>query len=484
MGYLSRSLWSAGALVLVAGAVGAYAYFGAYRTGLEEQRIKLESIKLFSVDPNEVEGGEVTAKGGIVRFGRSPHGWMIQQPIETLADRYAIQQLLVETLLATSEATVELEVSPEGLGKFGLDPPKVRVVLDLRDGHRAELRLGTKNEFDGRYYAQNPVLPTLGLVDQRVLKGTEKDLYALRDKRVILFDRDQLKALVVHKGPATRFRLERRPDQGWGLIAAGATERADPFEVGRILDALRDLRAQAFVDDSGSSDPALLGRFGLGSPDYRVVLERPEGGDLVLALGQVRGADGVPHSYARVEGGRAIAEVGDLFYRSVDRDPIELVDRRVLDLDPAEIARLTVDGPSGHLELVREGASGEELRWSLKGPSASAASTPRVNALLYALGSLKAQRIDTHDPGPGELRRAGLSPAEWTVAAYDASGEALGTLWVGRTTPSDKGSRFVTRAGSKVIVTARSEDLSALPASAAALTDEPGPSAPAPDASP
>lgn len=468
MRYLSRSLWSAATFVAVAGGVGAYAYFGTYRGGLEEQRLKLESIKFFSVDPNEVEGGEVMAKGGVVRFGRSPHGWMIQQPIETRADRYAIQQLLVETLLATSEATVELDVTPESLSKYGLDPPQVRVALDLRDGQRAELRVGHKNEFDGRYYAQNPVLPTLGLVDVRVLKGTEKDLYALRDKRLLTFDREQVKALAVEKEGRGLYRLEKRADGSW-FTRGQAEAVADPFEVGRLLDGLRDLRAKAFVDDSGSQDPALLGRYGLATPTFRAVLELGEGPPSALRLGVVRDAEGVRKWYLMVEGGPAIGEVDEAFSRSLDRDPLELHDRRVLDLDPARVAQLKLVTPAESFEVKQGQTEANETVWTVVGEPPARVPSHRVNALLYALATLKARKVDTHDPGPAELARAGLSPPILTVTALDAAGEVIASLALGRLSPADSKARLVMGQGSKKIVTVAVTDLEALPESRAGL---------------
>jgi hypothetical protein len=468
MRYLSRSLWSAAALVAVAGGVGAYAYFGTYRAGLEEQRLKLESIKFFSVDPNEVEGGEVLAKGGLVRFGRSPHGWMIQQPIETRADRYAIQQLLVETLLATSEATVELEVTPESLAKYGLDPPQVRVALDLRDGHRAELRVGHKNEFDGRYYAQNPVLPTLGLVDARVLKGTEKDLYALRDKRLLTFDREQVSALSVQRDAQVLYRLEKRPDQSW-LTRAQTEAVADPFEVGRLLDGVRDLRAKAFVDDSGSQDPALLARYGLANPTLRAVLEVGTAPPVILRLGTVKDADGVPKWYGMVEGGHPIGEVDEAFSRSLDRDPLELHDRRVLDLDPARVAQLRVVTPSETFEIKQGQTEANEAVWTVAGDPPARAPSHRINAMLYALATLKANKVDTHDPGPAELNRAGLSTPSMAITAIDAAGGPIATLLIGRLSPSDSKARLVMGQGSKKVVTVTAADLEALPKTRAEL---------------
>ena len=89
MSQARKSLVTMLVLLLVAGGVGAYAYFGVYKTGLKEDEQKGQDAKIFAFDKARVKSVSLTVKGkgAVIKFDKVDDQWQIVSPIQARADK-------------------------------------------------------------------------------------------------------------------------------------------------------------------------------------------------------------------------------------------------------------------------------------------------------------------------------------------------------------------------------------------------------------
>jgi hypothetical protein len=453
MRYLSRVLLSAGGLVAVGAAVGVYAYFGAYQGSVEERARLIEESVLLKVDPGYVVGGEVTAKGQTTKFKRTRSGYTITEPVEAPGDTAVFDRMI--------NAIADLKISSElaegsNRAKFGLEKPAVRIVLEIFEAPKIELRVGAKNAFDGRYYVENVETKRVGLAEPDFLKRLDHDTHALRDKQVLSIDPGTVLGYETVKDGKVLYRLDKKGDEFF--LIAPEVKPADHLEVVRLLDELLNLRVKQFVDDSGTGDPSFLAKYGLEVPPYRVTFKLTNDRALSLPIGSARDETQLTHWYTRVEGTRPLVEIHEAFYKLIDRPAVDLEDRQVVRFAPEQVARIVIAHKGAEpIELAKSGAES----WALEKPKKSPAKAFKVSALIYALSNLRAQSFHATNATAEDLKRAdvGLS----TVTLKDAANKELATLILGRELGS---TAYAMSKGSKRIDVVEASQLIAIPRSA------------------
>ena len=185
-------------------------------------------------------GGTVLEKKG--------EDWRIIKPIDFPADHAAIDDLLSGVEFLESKRVIEGKP-----GDYGLDKP--RVVVKVGD---VQLAVGKDDASGKAVYVQRTGDGRVFVVDKHFADQVDKNVDALRDRRVFAFDRAEVKTVeiegIVLKHEGTLWRL---PD---GV-------RTDSAKMGDLLKALEDLRVQSFTPCGASRKIAVDGK---AAPDVCV----------------------------------------------------------------------------------------------------------------------------------------------------------------------------------------------------------------------
>lgn len=443
----AKLLWSLGAALVLAAALGLYAYFGVFEREQAEIAAKESESKLFSLDPEAVTRLEVSAKGETTALEKKEGRWWIVSPLSARADDDAVRRMLSDLERARHLRVVQEEGE---MRQFGLEPPSVRVEAKTADGTSAHVSLGLRNTFDSTYYASNRPGRVVA-ASSALLYALEKTTFDLRDKKLVPWELSEVERFAVEK--ATRLEVARA-DGGWKILAP-KEERADDKEVEDVVRKLLDLRAKAFPKREVQE---------LGTPYATLVLSGRDGDTRTLRFWK----EG-DKAYAQPTGGD-LAEIDTSSLEPLDKDAEALRDRRIAPFDTETIARIEVQTRDEKFTLVRQ--DGE---WSIterETPEGGASQAPspakrwKVNAGLTNLSRLNPEEIL-----PAErAAEHGLEPPARTVRIYDAEGAPVGVYHFGNET-SDHA--FVRVEGHEGVLKVRARSIFNVPRNLAEVEEPP-----------
>jgi|GEM_PF-87907 len=367
----------------------------------------------------------VPASGREVSVERDGENWRLMKPAAAAADRQACDDMA--NRLSGIEIKAFVEDAPKDLAAYGLAKPELSVALRLQAEAPAEEKKDEAKDKDAKKDGQKPeekkaaegkALDALlfgNVCPAGVVAGADAGArfrYAKRAADPVVFAvpadaadrllagplafRDRTVLKIAAKDKASRLSVVRgelryaaeRKDGKW-MLTSPVGEEADSGAAGRLVDRLTDLSADK-VAAEGLKDKDLA-EFGLDKPSASVELTVETGADPKthrLLLGKASSAGG---AYATVAGGELVYE---LSRAAVDDLGAELVRRELLDFDKAKAQRITVARKGGELVLARTGQG-----WSIEKPApAGPASAAKVDALLGALATLRAERVAEYAP--------------------------------------------------------------------------------------
>ncbi len=259
--------------VSVGGASDVLQLAGSFKTALEKGTLDLREKRVALFDEAHVSGLSVELGEKHYVLRREGAIWKLKSPLADRADELTVNRLLgaVRNLRALRFAT-DL-ANPVEDERYGLSAPELKVVVELRNGSRQTLVLGSA-EIDGRrtHFARRKEATSIAEVPDNLLRDLDASTFDLRNKQPLSFDRQQVKKIRVASGDET-FELERvasaKPDAGaepgadddW-QIAGLTPAKAREWKVSGMLWALSTMKATRFADEN----PTDLAQYGLAQP--------------------------------------------------------------------------------------------------------------------------------------------------------------------------------------------------------------------------
>ena len=408
-------------LFAVALALGAFVWF--YEIQGEESRLEAEEAtkRLFvGIDPDAIERiALVTEDDRQAVIERRDGVWRVAEPVDFPGDATTLDGMATALANLTSEGSID---DPQDFAVYGLDDDE-RVVRFTAGGTEYGLRLGAKTPVGSNSYVATLDSDRVEMVPSYRLNSLKRDLDALRDSRVLAFDRSAVEAIRL-AWPGGGVRLERR-DGGWRLLEP-LEGPADDATVDTLLSDLSFLRADGFVDEP--------------PPDSESGLDRPEF-EAILQLGRESAEAGEAEQESEaaqpVEIGFRLGSVQDGTHR-LARGALETLYRireeRLADFPRnlvayrfKELARFSASEAEAFELIFQEGAETLTIRgergesgWTTA-PDAMAAG--KAGRLVSELSRLDGIDIAADAMEEAELAELGLAPPRVRLAVYGEAEE-------------------------------------------------------------
>ena len=184
-------------------------------------------------------------------------------------------------------------------------------------------------------------------------------------------------------------------------ITAPIQAAASAYDVNRVVDLLRDLKAKSSFSPK---DPDAVGTeiTGLDEPPWTVELVDEDGRAFALQVGRRRPLGARDETYVRVAGEDRVYVVARDFTGPIDKTPKDFRDKTVLDLYTGDIVRLRAEGREV-FELEKTDGN-----WKMVQPTAALADADEVKTILEAVASVEAEQFVADEAA--SLGRYGLEP--------------------------------------------------------------------------
>ena len=215
--------WSTLALVVVfAGLVG-YIYFVDSKQEPGGSTVKEKPFG--SLQADDIEEVQVkSADGETTRLQKTDGKWQVVEPVKTDADTSEL------TTIASSIATFEInrvvDENATDLKQYGLEPVRLEVAFRSKGQKDLKhLQIGEKTPTGTDLYARFPDQKRVFLVSSFLDTTFNKNTFALRDRRILIFDRNKVDGLELTSGAlfSVKVALSATDRVGASLTAATVT---------------------------------------------------------------------------------------------------------------------------------------------------------------------------------------------------------------------------------------------------------------------
>jgi hypothetical protein len=373
-----RGLRSLLVLLLVAGAVGWYAYRDSSRP-LDTGEPKRD--KVFTVEADKIEEIALKSESGErTRLQKAGNDWKIVSPAGVAPDANEVSSLA--SGIASLDTDRVVDENPPDLKEYGLAQPRIEVTFKT-GGKEQTLLIGQKTPPGTDLYAKRGDEKKVFLIPGHLESTFNKTTFDLREKAAVKVDRDKLDSLEFTAGDKTvRFV---KPAAEW-QIAAPVQARADFSAIEGIVSRLAGLQMKSVIDTPdpdgkkyGFDKPAATVTFGTGSSQASLVIGGP------AAEGTV---------YARDRSRPAIFTIESAVLDELKKDPSEYRQKDLFDARSFNASRLEIvrAGQTYAFEKTRvknkEGQ--DEEKWRQLTPQPRELDQPRFDALLSALTNMRA----------------------------------------------------------------------------------------------
>lgn len=364
-------------LVLVLAGLAGYIYF----IDSKEEPGSSDKEKVFgSVTADDIEEIQVkSADGENSRLQKSDGKWQLVEPVKAAADEGEASSLA--SSLASLEVNRVVDENAAALAEYGLEPARLEVGFKKKgDANEQRVLIGEKTPTGGDLYARAKDSKRVFLIPAYLDASFNKNTFALRDRRILSFDRNAVDGLEVTSG-SNKVQLTKTGSE-WRLSSPIAA-RADFAAVEGALERLSSTQMQGIVDPEGAN----LAKYGLTKPS----------GSIVVAAGSTRatltlGSTDNSLLFARDGSRPMVFTVAPVLKDDVIRSVADFRRKDLFDARAFTATRVELKRGADTVTLEKsKGKDGADL-WQTSGKDVESG---KADDLLTKLTALRAQSYDT-----------------------------------------------------------------------------------------
>lgn len=318
----------------------------AFRAGLDKQVKDLRDKAILNFTDDDVQRFSLVRTDGTISLSRKDGQWVIEQPGNYPADGPTVRSFL--STLRTMRALDFPDDKPTNLSPYGLDQPRLRIVLFLgKDQAEKHVLIGGENpEKKTEIYVQTSGLPTVYTVSDWVWRDLNKTLTDFRDKLILAYEPDQVRIVEVKRSDSSSFRLVAKDKDQWAV--EGVEGKPATSIIRQWLQDVHDLRGYEIAAD----EPQDLTPYGLGEPMLTLHLFGPEQQEIgSMRIGVVTNEQGSKEYFAVGSKASTVFKVRDYLITRLNKSASDFIEK------PTP----TPGGPTPTPETDSDDAHAEEL---------------------------------------------------------------------------------------------------------------------------
>lgn len=236
---------------------------------------------LLGFEQDDVEQLALRRGKSTIVVSKAGSDWQMDEPLQTQVDKGAVSQILNK--LNTGKAKAFVVERADSLNRYGLDPPESVATLWIGENKaQKQLKIGAMKD-PNRYYAMDTSRGPVFLVDSTLVRDLSKDVFDLRDKKLVHFDRNRVDRIELFYRDRS-IVCQKDTSNVW-RVTAPVVQKMKSWKVSGLLSDLETLKAEEFVTEKAGN----LALYGLEEP--QIVAKLWEKNDLLaqVSLGRKKG---------------------------------------------------------------------------------------------------------------------------------------------------------------------------------------------------
>jgi len=384
-----RGLTSTLILVAVLAGLGGYIYFVDSKRPEPGGDGEPAKTKVFALEVDKIDELKLTYNGETSVLRKSASGWAMVEPVQTEAD--PAEAISLAQALTNLEQVRVLDENPGDLAPFGLAEPPIAVEFKGQ-GVSGSLKLGRKTPTQGEMYAQKNGEKAVFLVSAFQETSFNRTPFALRDKKILKFDREKADAVTLVRDGKTMALARTGSD--WKVTAPVAS-RSDYSAIEGLLTRLSTSSMSKLLE----TDAKDLAKYGLDKPVMTITVGAGSA-KAILEVGQTEN----DQTYARDASRPMVFTVDTTLQADLTKPFDEYRKKELFELRAFYVTKLraVLDAPGGaktyELEKVKGEKPTDSETWKVTrvGGNSHTANAQAMDDLLTKLVALKAESfVDT-----------------------------------------------------------------------------------------
>jgi hypothetical protein len=385
---------------------------------------------LFFGETAAVRGLDLRRTAGFLKL-RQPenNGWMMQQPHAGRADQQAVHTLIEKLFSARIADFITDEKSD--LTAYGLEKPAYELTVFTQDERTQTLLVGKPlPEKPETCYAKRVENNTVFTIPSEWTKGLEVDAEMLRSRHVLGVPVERITGLQLTCGEQQVDLL--RTNGQWQVVRPVRWD-ADTAQTSELLKTLASANVEKFIDEPSPAQTA-----NMDDAPWRIALTAEEKTNTLHI--SASGADGL--RLVQYDDEPSLYSTSNGIVRDVFADPLFYRNHTVLELNPAQIEKITVQNGGVELSVQKTEA----------GTFAAGQPDRQIHAdaltdLMWTLNDLTVARYV--DYNPASLEPYGLNQPQTSLTIILDDTNIVGRMvLLGNTT---NGGRFAMIQGQNIV---------------------------------
>ncbi len=410
--------WPTLILMAILAGLGGYLYFFELPEQHRTEQQTAQRTALVTFPEPDISGLRVmTADGPVDMHVKEPGHWTITAPIQTDADTREVQALI--RTLVTGKITRVLEEPPTALTAFGLEKPVTAITVTAGE-KQDTFSVGDSGPLTSTLYVLRESDHKILLTDLTAAKLINKTLLTFRRKDLLRFvqnDIERLRLTYATTEIVLYNMAQGKPKPSWKIRYPIEAE-ADQTEVRSLLFRLEDLKALGMIDPGRERDKLAAT---LANPKVKITLHTVDG-DQTVKLYQPNTASG--EAFAETKPDAPLYRINPAIIKDLTKELFNLQDKRLLGVDSADIAMLSVKTRDKQYVLIHQ--SGE---WVLEDRPTEKVSQEAADLFVNRVASLPAEERVIKQSAP--LAPYGLLAPVAEFVAMGKDGKVAGRLALG-----------------------------------------------------
>ncbi len=359
----------------------------------------------------ELSGKGLDAPRVIERKGSS---WEITQPIQWVANYFAINRILNQLQFLEEEASfsiAEIERTGQTLEDYGLEEPSIKLSI-VNEDETIELGVGNVTEIGNNFYILGPNKKNVFVISRQFIDGLLVDLNDLRNREIFNIPVFEVQALSLQMNNPeaigdSDFKVRiARTSNGW-IFEAPLTAEANASQVSNTINTLTAAQVVKF-NSSETGDPILQG---LEDPTMRVTLHGNKRQQTLLIGNKIINGNNPPTYYARIDGNPTVFTVEAETFDRLREAEETLRERSILNFVTEDLT--SIDLSEGKLSVRLQKL--ETGNWQVIESNTDAGVQPYradpaiIAKLIENLENLRASGFAIDLPTPADLDRLGFN---------------------------------------------------------------------------